>query len=483
MIEKREFYINGAWVAPQAGTDHHVIDPSTEEPCAVISLGGQADTDAAVAAAKAAFPAWMATPPAERIALVEKLIEVYQRRSDELAEAMSLEMGAPIDMAKSSQAGAGTWHLSNFLKAAKGFQFDRPLGDHAPNDRIIYEPVGVCALITPWNWPMNQVTLKVGAAAIAGCTMVLKPSEESPLNAMIFAEMMDEAGFPAGVFNLVNGDGMGVGTQLSGHADVDMVSFTGSTRAGTAISKNAADTLKRVHLELGGKGANLIFDDADDKAVKRGVLHMMNNTGQSCNAPSRMLVQRGKYDAAVEEAAAIAEKVTVGPASEPGRHIGPVVNEVQWGKIQELIQKGIDEGARLVAGGTGRPDGLNKGFYVRPTVFADVNNDMTIAREEIFGPVLSIIPFDTEEEAVAIANDTPYGLTNYVQTQDAARANRLAGQLRSGMVEMNGQGRGAGAPFGGMKQSGNGREGGVWGIEDFLEVKAVSGWSTDVAAE
>ena len=326
---------------------------------------------------------------------------------------------------------------------------------------------------------MNQVTLKVGAAAIAGCTMILKPSEESPLNAMIFAEMMDEAGFPPGVFNLVNGDGPGVGTVLSGHPDVDMVSFTGSSRAGRLISKNAAETLKRVHLELGGKGANVIFDDADEKAVKRGVLHMMNNTGQSCNAPSRMLVQRGKYDAAVEEAAAVANKVTVGPASDEGRHIGPVVNEVQWTKIQDLIQKGIDEGAKLVAGGTGRPEGFNKGYYVRPTVFADVTNDMTIAREEIFGPVLSIIPFDTEEDAIQIANDTPYGLTNYVQTQDGARLNRMAQALRSGMVEMNGTSRAAGSPFGGMKQSGNGREGGIWGIEDFLEVKAVSGWAAE----
>ena len=479
MLEKRQFYINGAWVDPIEGTDHHVIDPSTEEPCAVISLGGKADADAAVAAAKAAFPAWMETPAEERIALVEKLLEVYKTKQADMSEAMSIEMGAPIDMAKTQQFGAGTYHLSNFIRAAKSFEFSRPLGDHAPNDRIIYEPVGVAAMITPWNWPQNQITLKVGAAAVAGCTMVLKPSEESPLDAMIFADAMHEAGFPAGVFNLVNGDGVGVGTELSGHKDVDMVSFTGSTRAGILISQNAANTLKRVHLELGGKGANLIFDDADEKAVKRGVLHMMNNTGQSCNAPSRMLVQRGLYDQAVEEAAAVADKVTVGPASEEGRHIGPVVNEVQWNKIQGLIQKGIEEGARLVAGGPGRPEGFNKGFYVRPTVFADVNNDMTIAREEIFGPVLSIIPFDTEEEAVEIANDTPYGLTNYVQTQDAARANRLAGQLRSGMVEMNGQGRGAGAPFGGMKQSGNGREGGIWGIEDFLEVKSVSGWAAE----
>ncbi|CRL16309.1 aldehyde dehydrogenase family protein [Phaeobacter italicus] len=479
MIEKRDFYINGQWVAPASSNDFEVIDPSTESPCAVISLGGEADTNAAVAAAKAALPGWMATPVEDRIALVEKLIAIYETRTEDLAQAMSAEMGAPIDMARTQQAGAGSYHLQNFIRAAKSFAFEHPLGDHAPNDRIIHEAVGVAALITPWNWPMNQITLKVGAAAIAGCTMVLKPSEQSPLNAMIFAEMMDEAGFPAGVFNLVNGDGAGVGTQLSSHPDIDMVSFTGSTRAGTAISKAAADTLKKVHLELGGKGANVIFEDADEKAVKRGVLHMMNNTGQSCNAPSRMLVQKGIYDQAVEEAAAVAAKVEVGPASKEGRHIGPVVNELQWNKIQDLIQKGIDEGARLVAGGTGRPDGLNKGFYVKPTVFADVNNQMTIAREEIFGPVLSIIPFETEEEAIEIANDTPYGLTNYVQTQDANRANRMARKLRAGMIEMNGKSRSAGSPFGGMKQSGNGREGGSWGIEDFLEIKAVGGWAAE----
>ncbi|NRB04364.1 MAG: aldehyde dehydrogenase family protein [Rhodobacteraceae bacterium] len=479
MLEKRQFYINGAWVDPIAGTDHNVIDPSTEEPCAVISLGGAADADSAVAAAKAAFPSWMATPVEERIGYLEKLLEVYKSRRDDIASSISMEMGAPIDMAKTQQFGTGTYHLSNFIEEAKKFEFTKMLGDHAPDDRIIYEAVGVAALITPWNWPQNQITLKVGAAAVAGCTMILKPSEESPLDAMIFAEMMHEAGFPPGVFNLVNGDGVGVGTTLTGHKDVDMVSFTGSTRAGILISQNAANTLKRVHLELGGKGANLVFDDADEKAIKRGVLRMMNNTGQSCNAPSRMLVQRGIYDKAVEEAAAVAAKVKVGAPTEEGNHIGPVVNEVQWNKIQGLIEKGISEGARLVAGGPGRPEGFNKGFYVRPTVFADVNNEMTIAREEIFGPVLSIIPFDTEEEAVEIANDTDYGLTNYIQTTDGTRGNRVARQLRSGMVEMNGNSRGAGAPFGGMKQSGNGREGGVWGIEDFLEVKSVAGWAAE----
>ncbi|MBV1895706.1 MAG: aldehyde dehydrogenase family protein [Rhodobacteraceae bacterium] len=479
MIEKRDFYINGQWVSPATPNDFNVIDPSTEEPCAIISLGGDADTNAAVAAAKAALPGWMATPVQDRIALVEKLAEIYASRGEDLAQAMSAEMGAPIDMARTQQIGAGSYHLKTFIRAARAFEFDRPLNDRSPNDRLIFEAVGVAALITPWNWPMNQITLKVGAAAVAGCTMILKPSEQSPLNAMIFAEMMDEAGFPAGVFNLVNGDGVGVGSALSGHPDVDMVSFTGSTRAGTAISKNAADTLKKVHLELGGKGANVVFADADEKAVKRGVMQMMNNTGQSCNAPSRMLVQREIYDDAVKIAAATAQKVAVGSAHDEGRHIGPVVNEAQFNKIQALIQVGIDEGARVVAGGTGRPDGVNQGFFVKPTVFADVTNDMTIAREEIFGPVLTMIPFDTEEDAVRIANDTPYGLTNYVQTQDGARANRMARTLRSGMVEMNGQARSAGSPFGGMKQSGNGREGGIFGIEDFLEVKAVGGWATE----
>ncbi len=476
MLEKREFYIDGGWVAPKAGSDFEVIDPSNEEAFAVISLGGQADTDAAVAAARRAFPDWAATPPAERLQAVERIFEIYQARAEEMAETISREMGAPIDLAKTAQVPAGLGHIKNFIRAAKGFAFERPLGEHAPNDRILYDPAGVCALITPWNWPMNQVTLKVIPALLTGCTMVLKPSEIAPLNALLFAEMVDEAGVPAGVFNLVNGDGAGVGTQLSGHPDIDMVSFTGSGRAGTAISKNAADTLKRVHLELGGKGANIVFADADEKAVKRGTLHCFNNTGQSCNAPSRMLVQREIYDAAVETADAVANATQVGLASEAGRHIGPAVSQAQFEKIQNLIQVGIDEGARLVAGGAGRPEGTNRGYFVRPTVFADVSNDMTIAREEIFGPVLSIIPFETEEEAIAIANDTTYGLTNYVQSQDGAKRNRVARRLRSGMVEMNGQPRGAGSPFGGVKASGNGREGGVWGLEDFCEIKAVSGW-------
>ncbi len=479
MIEKREFYINGAWVAPSATNDLTVINPSNEEPCAVITLGSEADTNAAIAAAHAAFEGWAATAKSERLALIEKLLEVYKARADDMAEAMSLEMGAPIDMARSQQVGAGTWHIENFIKTFKEFEFERMLGGHAPNDRILYEPIGVTALITPWNWPMNQVTLKCVPAMAAGCTMVLKPSEIAPLSSIIWSEIVHEAGFPAGVYNMVHGDGPGVGTQLSGHPDVDMVSFTGSTRAGIAISKNAADTLKRVSLELGGKGANIIFDDADEKAVKRGVLHMMNNTGQSCNAPSRMLVQRGVYDRSVEIAREVAEKVTIGAADQPGRHMGPVVSQLQYDKIQDLIQTGIDEGARLVAGGTGRPEGMNRGYFVRPTVFADVSNEMTIAREEIFGPVLSMIPFDSEEDAVRIANDTVYGLTNYVQTTDGEKARRVARRMRSGMVEMNGTSRAAGSTFGGYKQSGNGREGGVWGLEDFLEVKAISGWSNE----
>ncbi len=456
-----------------------MINPSTEEPCAVISLGAQADTDAAVAAAKTAFESWSVTPPAERRKVVAAILAQYEARAEEMAQAISLEMGAPIDLARGSQAPALPWHTQNFLTAFDQMEWIRPLGPHAPNDRISMEPIGVVGLITPWNWPMNQVTLKVIPALLAGCTCVLKPSEESPLSSMLFAEFCHDAGVPAGVFNLVNGDGAGVGSQISSHPDIEMISFTGSTRAGRAISIAAAETMKRVTLELGGKGANLIFADADDSAVKRGVLHMMNNSGQSCNAPSRMLVERSYYDKAVEIATEVANAVKVGPASEEGKHIGPVVNRRQWDQIQGFIQKGIDEGARLVAGGPGLPEGMNKGFYVRPTVFADVKPGMTIEREEIFGPVLSIIPFETEEDGVRIANDTPYGLTNYVQSSDGARRNRLARKLRSGMVEMNGQSRGAGAPFGGVKASGRAREGGHWGLEEFLEAKAISGWDTD----
>ncbi len=485
MIERRDFYINGRWVAPATPRDCHVIDPSNEEVCAVISLGDQADTDAAVAAAKAAYPGWAATPPTERRAAVVRILEQYEKRKEELARAISMEMGSPLEHAREQQAPCLPWHANNFLTAFDTIEWVRPLGPHAPNDRIAMEPIGVVGLITPWNWPMNQIALKAIPAILAGCTCVLKPSEESPLNAMIFAEFCHDAGLPPGVFNLVNGDGAGVGSQLSTHPDVEMISFTGSTRAGRAISKAAAETLKRVTLELGGKGANVIFADADDRAVERGVRHMMDNTGQSCNAPSRMLVERPIYDRAVEIAAEVASAIKVGSAHEEGPHIGPVVNKRQWDQIQGYIQKGIDEGARLVAGGPGLPEGFNRGFYVKPTIFADVVPGMTIEKEEIFGPVLCMIPFEGEEEAVRIANDTAYGLTNYVQSQDGAKRNRMALRLKSGMVQMNGKSRAAGSPFGGVKASGRAREGGIFGLEEFLEAKAISGWdsSVDLAAE
>lgn len=479
MQDARNFYINGAWVAPVEGRDFAVIDPSTEEACATISLGGNADTNAAVAAAKAAFPKWRLSSKAERIELMETILDVYMRRSDEMAAAISTEMGAPIDMAKVQQSGTGSTHLKAFIRALKEFEFETPLRAGDEDTQIIREPIGVCALITPWNWPMNQITLKVMPALATGCTMILKPSEQSPLSGVLFSEIMDEAGVPAGVYNMLNGDGPGVGSQLSLHPDVDMVSFTGSTRAGRAITIAGAETIKRVSLELGGKGANIVFADADPKAVKQGIIRCFNNTGQSCNAPTRMLVERSRYDQAVEEAKDAAEAITVNAAASEGRHIGPLVSEMQFDKVQGLIQQGIDEGARLVTGGTGRPEGLNRGFFVRPTVFADCNNDMTIMREEIFGPVLSMMPFDTEEEAIEIANDTDYGLTNYIQTTDNEKARRVARAVRSGMVDMNGKARGTGAPFGGMKQSGNGREGGKWGLDEFLEVRAIGGWPVE----
>ena len=476
MISKTDFYINGAWVAPAAARAYPVIDPATEDQVATISLGDQADTDAAVAAARAAFPGWSTTPVAERKALLQKILDIYEAEfADDMAEAIRMEMGAPHDLAHGSQAPSLTGALKDTIRSMDQIEWVAPLGDHAPNDRIIRQPIGVVGMITPWNWPISQIALKVFPAIAAGCTMVLKPSEEAPLSGVLFAEILDKAGVPAGVFNMVNGDGAGVGSQMSSHPDVDMISFTGSTRAGKLISKAAAETLKRVRLELGGKGANLIFADADEKAVKRGVMHCMNNTGQSCNAPTRMLVERSRYDEAVEQAAAAANSIAVGPTTETGRHLGPVVNKVQWEKIQDLIAVGEKE-ARLIAGGTGLPDGVNKGFYVRPTVFADVTNDMTIAQTEIFGPVLAIIPFEDEADAIRIANDTPYGLTNYAQTTDGARRKRLAHALQSGMVEMNGNFRASGSPFGGIKMSGDAREGGVWGVEEYLEVKSVSGW-------
>lgn len=473
MIEKRDFYINGAWVAPAKANNFAVIDPSTEEQCAVISLGDAADTNAAVAAAKAAFPDWAFVAKSEKLALLKRLLEVYNDRAEDIAQSMSMEMGAPIDMSRNNQTGAGSWHLEGFIEAFEAFEFER---DFTKSEKHLLEPIGVTALITPWNWPMNQIVLKAVPAIAVGCTTVLKPSEIAPLSGVLFAELMHEAGFPAGVFNMVNGDGVGVGSQLSAHPDVDMVSFTGSTRAGKLISKSAADTLKRVSLELGGKGANIVFADAGAQAIESSVARCFRNTGQSCNAPTRMLVESSFYDEAVDIATKAANDTRVGPASEQGQHIGPVVSEAQFDKIQGLIEVGIGE-ARLTAGGLGRPDGLNRGFYVKPTVFADVTNDMTIAQEEIFGPVLSILKFDTVDEAIAIANDTPYGLTNYIQTPDVEKRQYVSRRVRSGMVENNGVDFAQGSPFGGYKQSGNGREGGTFGLEEFLEVKAVTDWS------
>lgn len=476
MTDLNKFYIDGRWVEARSTRTQTLVDPNTEEQIGTVVLADEADVNDAVAAAKRAFATWSVTDKATRIALVERIRDVYQARAADVALAISKEMGAPIDLARAAQTGAGARHMTNYLAAMEGFEFIGPLGDHAPNDRIAHEPVGVAALITPWNWPISQISLKVIAAILAGCTVVLKPSEIAPLSANVFAEVLDAAGVPAGVFNLVHGDGAGAGHQLVSHPDVDMVSFTGSTRAGISITKAAADTLKRVGLELGGKGANLVFADADDKAVERGVRQCFVNSGQNCNAPSRMLVERPIYDRAVETVAAVAASIAVGPSSESGAHIGPVVSKAQFDRIQGLIEKGVAEGARLVAGGPGLPAAFNRGYYVQPTVFADVTSDMTIFHEEVFGPVLAMIPFDTEEEAIEIANNTPYGLTDYVQSSDGERRNRLARRLKAGMVEMNGQPRGAGSPFGGVKASGRAREGGRWGIEEFLDLKSISGW-------
>ena len=416
------------------------------------------------------------TTPAERGEVLRAILAVYEKRAQEMAEAISTEMGAPIDMALSDQAGAGRGHLKAFIRALDALEWEHPLRPGVEGQEMTYEPAGVAALITPWNWPMNQVVLKVGAALAAGCTMVLKPSEVAPMSSILFSEIIHEAGVPAGVYNMVNGDGAGVGSILSAHPEIDVVSFTGSTRAGILISKAAADTVKTVSLELGGKSPNLVFSDTDvDAAVARGASFCFANTGQSCNAATRMLVERDSYDRAVEVAKATAEATVVDLPSKAGGHIGPLVSQAQFDKVQRLIQAGIDEGARLVAGGTGRPDGLNRGWFAKPTVFADTTPDMTIMREEIFGPVLAMMPFDSEEEAIELANDTPYGLAAYVQTDDPQRARRVSRQLRAGMIQVNGAHRASGAPFGGYKQSGVGREGGVWGIEEFLEIKTVSG--------
>ncbi len=473
MRDMLQFYIDGQWVDPVDPQPHEVINPATEAPCGRISMGSAADVDKAVAAAKRAAPDYAATTREERMAWLKAILDIFARRHDEIATAIMEEMGAPWKLAKHAQAASGPQHFGAALKVLEDFKFEEQLG----TTRILKEPIGPCALITPWNWPMNQVAVKVAPALAAGCTMVLKPSEIAPFDAMILAEIIDEAGVPAAVFNLVNGDGPTVGSALSSHPDIAMVSFTGSTRAGVAVAQNAAPTVKRVAQELGGKSANIILDDADfDKAVAGGVSECFVNTGQSCNAPTRMLVPRARLDDVNRIALARAEKARVGDPTREDTHIGPAASKQQWQKIQEMIQAGIDEGATLLCGGIGRPDGLEKGYYVKPTIFTDVSNDMMIAREEIFGPVLVIIPYDDEEEAIRIANDTIYGLSGYVSSKDLDHARAVAARLRTGMVHINGASLDALAPFGGYKSSGNGREWGAHGMNEFLEVKSVYGY-------
>ena len=475
MLDKRKFYINGKWTIPSKSNDFNVINPSNEEAFATISLGNKEDVDAAVKSAKNAFASWKETSKEERILLLEKLLTIYKKRFNEMAEAITTEMGAPIDYSLSTHTTSGQSHIEDFLLRLKELNFDEHF-DKKSNNHISYEPIGVCGLITPWNWPINQIALKVIPAFATGCTMILKPSEVAPISAILFTEMIDEAGFPPGVFNLINGDGSGTGTHISGHPDVDMVSFTGSTRAGKLILKNAADTVKRVCLELGGKGGNIVFADSYPNAVREGIRNVMSNSGQSCDAPTRMLVEKSIYNRAIKEAADEANLIKVDASSKKGDHIGPVVSKTQYDKIINLINSGIDEGATLAAGGPDLPSNLNKGYFIKPTIFTNVTNNMQIAKKEIFGPVLSIIPFETEEEAIKITNDTEYGLGNYLQTEDKEKAKRVAKKLRSGIVYINGNAADAGTPFGGYRQSGNGREGGKWGLEEFLEVKTITGW-------
>lgn len=473
-------YIHGAWRRPAAAYPQPVFDPATEEAYETISWATPEDVNHAVDSARDAFAGWGLSDKAERIDALQRLIAVYQRRSEEMAAVISREMGAPIDLARKAQAAAGLGHLKAFVGALEELPLASPFRADTPQQHIAREPAGVAALITPWNWPMNQVCLKVGAALAAGCTMVLKPSEIAPLSASLFAEFVDEAGLPPGVFNLVNGDGAGVGSALVAHPEVDVISFTGSTRAGVAISQAAAEGIKRVSLELGGKSPNLIFADCElEQSLRYGAAFCFLNSGQSCNAPTRMLVERSVYQRAVEIAAQVADETRVDLPSEPGGHIGPLVSQAQFDKVQRLIDRGMGEGARLVAGGPGRAEGFERGWFARPTVFADVGPRMSLWREEIFGPVLTITPFDSEEEAIELANDTPYGLAAYLQTGDAERARRVGRRLRAGMVQINRANRAPGMPFGGYKMSGIGREGGVWGIEEFLEVKSYSGWPAE----
>ena len=473
MDKLRKFYINGEWVDPISTETMPVLNPASIEQVGELALGNEADIDRAVAAASQAFELFSESSKADRLALLGRIRDVSQRRFEELAQAMRLEMGAPITMSRDAQADAAIGHLDGFIQALEKLEEQESFDN---GEILLREPIGVCGLITPWNWPINQVVLKVLPAIATGCTCVLKPSEHTPVSAMLYAEILHEAGVPAGVFNMVNGTGPVVGAALSRHPDVQMMSFTGSTRAGTAVTRDSADSVKRVTLELGGKSPNLVFADCNlEERVTQSVAECMFNTGQSCDAPTRLLVERACYDEAVEIARRAAASTQVGDPEAEGDHIGPLFDEIQFDRVQNMIQVGIEEGAKLIAGGLGRPEGFDVGWFVQPTIFADVDNTMRVAREEIFGPVLVIIPFDTEEEAIAIANDTPYGLAAYVQTGSSDRAARLSRALRAGAVHINGGAYEYGSPFGGYKASGNGREGGMMGLEDFLETKMVHG--------
>ena len=473
MENLQKFYINGEWVDPLSDATMAVLNPATEQQIGTVALGNAADVDRAVAAANAAIEGFSQTSREERLALLKKVKAITEARFEDLAQAMRMEMGAPITMSREAQADAAIGHLDGFIAALEELAERQTL---ANGDIMVREAIGVCGLITPWNWPMNQITLKVLPALATGCCCVLKPSEHTPVSAMIYTEILHEAGYPAGVFNLVNGEGPVVGAALSRHPNIQMMSFTGSTRAGTAVTRDAADTVKRVTLELGGKSPNLVFADCDlEERVTASVAECMYNTGQSCDAPTRLLVERSCYDEVVQIARQAAADTAVGNPEDEGEHIGPLFDQIQFDRVQAMIRVGIDEGATLLAGGPGKPDGHETGWFVKPTIFSDVSNDMRIAREEIFGPVLVIIPFEDEADAISIANDTPYGLAAYLQTGNADRAERVAGKLRAGAVHINGGGFEYGSPFGGYKQSGNGREGGMMGLEDYLETKTLHG--------
>ena len=466
-----KYYINGEWVVPLSKTTMNVINPANEDSIGKIILANELDVNLAVAAAKSAFSSFSQTSKEERLKLLKALLEISKKRLPELAKVISLEMGAPMTMSLELQADAAVGHLEGYIEALINQQEREKLSN---GDVQVREPVGICGLITPWNWPVNQIALKALPALAAGCTCILKPSEFTPLSSVMYSEMIHDAGFPPGVFNMIQGDGPLAGATLSKHPDIGMMSFTGSTRAGSSVSKDSANSIKRVALELGGKSPNIVFADCDlEERISGSIEECYINTGQSCDAPTRLLVERSCYKEVLEIAKRVGEAVKVGDPAQEGNHLGPLVSDIQFGRVQAMIEKGIKEGATLLVGGLGKPDGFDEGYWVRPTIFADANNKMAIAQEEIFGPVLTIIPFDSEEEAIEIANDTPYGLAAYVQSGDLKRAERVAQKLRVGMVHINGGGFNYGSPFGGYKQSGNGREGGIIGIEDFQEVKTL----------